>query len=82
MPRPREQRSKGLRDQYQGANRPGADEVNVSPQRPQGGPLSAVGDGNVNAPPGRHRQTGGRSERSASRYAEVMSRFGGSGLDT
>lgn len=80
MPVPREQRSRGLRNQHQGI-KPGDDvgEVTVTTQRPAGGPLSAVGNGGVNSPPGRGRQTGGRSERSASRFAEPMRRYGGPG---
>jgi hypothetical protein len=82
MPTPRENRTAGLREQRQnegagqGRRRAAADdgEVRVQSLR-RAGPLSAVGSGGVELPPGAGCEHG--AERSARKFGNVMSRFGG-----
>lgn len=73
MPAPTEHRMAHLRSQRQGERE---DDITPRQQRPAG-PLSAVGSGNVELPPGLMKEGGSRGPRSAAHFATPMSRFGG-----
>ena len=71
--------SKNITESLKGQNPSarGAETMDVQQQRAGGPTMTVPGDGKVDSAPGSDRGQGGRGERSAGKYTEPMSRYGG-----